>query len=308
MGYLIERLQKVLEFYSQKDPWALRLSGFLIALILISTSGSFGWLIERLALNGPNTSRLIGSIILIISGASILASKSLIKSIFAVLDHIESTTIQSDLIVARKNLSYIVSRNVQNLKREEILRATAETASENSVDGIFAPLFWMIVGAFLWQISTQLPGPLAFGWMYKASSTMDSMLGYKHGSLFWLGTIPAKLEDCMTWIPTRLVLITLPLVCNISWKSKIKYIKLAYKDGKVYDSPNAGISEGIFSYCSGIKMGGENIYENIRVSKPILSINNNYPDKEGVKNIIKYTLRLLFLWILFISLVGIILL
>ena len=36
---------------------------------------------------------------------------------------------------ARRNLSKIVGRDVQNLNPDEILRATAETASENSVDG-----------------------------------------------------------------------------------------------------------------------------------------------------------------------------
>ena len=40
------------------------------------------------------------------------------------------------------------SREVKNLNKAQILRATAETASENSVDGVFAPLFWMMFGTF----------------------------------------------------------------------------------------------------------------------------------------------------------------
>ena len=52
---------------------------------------------------------------------------------------------EGDLEPARRNLSWIVGRDVQSLDRdEELLRAAAETASENAVDGVFAPLFWMV--------------------------------------------------------------------------------------------------------------------------------------------------------------------
>ena len=51
---------------------------------------------------------------------------------------------------------------------------------------------------------------------------------------------------------TRLVLITLPLVSS-KVNEYVSIIKRSYLDGKKYDSPNAGISEAIFAYISGIK-------------------------------------------------------
>lgn len=49
-------------------------------------------------------------------------------------------------------------------------------------------------------------------WIFKASSTIDSMLGYKEGKLKWLGFTGAKLDDLMVWLPSRIVLITLPFL------------------------------------------------------------------------------------------------
>ena len=42
------------------------------------------------------------------------------------------------------------------------------------------------------------PGPLALAWGFKASSTLDSMLGYRSGRLRWLGTAGARLDDLLT--------------------------------------------------------------------------------------------------------------
>ena len=81
------------------------------------------------------------------------------------------STAEGDLEPARRNLSWIVGRDVQSLDRTGLLRAAAETASENAVDGIFAPLFWMGIGALLWMVLPSGPGPLALGWGFKASAS-----------------------------------------------------------------------------------------------------------------------------------------
>lgn len=82
------------------------------------------------------------------------------------------------------------------------------------------------------------------------------MLGYKEGKLKWLGFTGAKLDDLMVWIPSRIVLITLPLCCKTK-QSIFKTIKIAWKDGIADSSPNSGISEAIFAYCAEVKMGGK---------------------------------------------------
>ena len=147
-----------------------------------------------------------------------------------------------------------------------------------------------------------MPGPLAMALIFKASSTIDSMLGYKEGKLKWLGFAGAKLDDLMTWIPSRIVLITLPLCCR-GKQSISKTIENAYKDGIVDSSPNSGISEAIFAYCAKVRMGGINYYKGKIKIKPIIA--KAYPKAsiDSVKRILNLSFRLQFSWIAFIFLI-----
>jgi len=54
-------------------------------------------------------------------------------------------------------------------------------------------------------------------------------------------------------------------------------------DGKKYDSPNAGISEAIFAYISGIKLGGKSKYKNEIIEKPIINKTGDYCTEEKIK-------------------------
>ncbi len=303
MGALVSLLRSWAKKISNKKPWALRLNGVLLTLIVVSISGLSGWLIERLALPGSPIPIRLGEIILLIALTSAIAAKSLRKSVIEVLFHLPKTSHSNDLDSARAKLSQIVGRDVKSLNIEEILRATAETASENSVDGVFAPLFWMLTGVIFWEFSTDFPGPLTLAWIFKATSTIDSMIGYKRGELIWLGSAGAHLDDFLTWIPCRLVLISLPLISN-SWQKFPELTKAAWKDGSKDPSPNSGLSEAIFAYCAGVRMGGLNKYQGIYTKKEILAKNYPSPNNSSIKKILSLSLRLEVFWLvlfLFIS-------
>jgi adenosylcobinamide-phosphate synthase len=190
-----------------------------------------------------------------------------------------------------------VGRQVSGLSQQEILRAAAETAAENAVDGLFAPLFWMLVGAFLTQLAPHLPGPLALAWGFKAASTLDSMLGYRQGRLRWLGTAGARLDDLLTWIPARLVAITLPLAAGRPRQTP-RLLRAALRDGAPDPSPNAGVSEAAFAHAAGLRLGGANTYaDGIRI-KPVLAAAGRPPDPAGVERILALGVRLELLWLL----------
>jgi adenosylcobinamide-phosphate synthase len=191
-----------------------------------------------------------------------------------------------------------VGRDVSQLDQDDILRASAETASENAVDGLFAPLFWMLIGAALWKAGfSQGPGPLALAWAFKASSTLDSMLGYKQGRLRWLGTAGARLDDLLTWLPCRMVLITLPLV-SMSWTKWPTTVRAAASDGMPDPSPNAGLSESIFAHCADVQMGGLNRYGNTWINKPLLSAQSGKATASGVRKLLNLGLKLEAAWLL----------
>ena len=201
MGLGIERLRQQMEHWAGDRPRELRLSGYLITSVLVLTSVAAGWLIERLWLQSSGHWRWASGLLLVVALASALAARSLHDGVMAVVKALPAKD-DEEPSLARERLSWIVGRDTKQLSREEILRAAAETASENAVDGVFAPLFWMLVGVVLWSAGLlQSPGPLALAWGFKASSTLDSMLGYKRGRLRWLGTAGARLDDPLPGYP-----------------------------------------------------------------------------------------------------------
>ncbi len=297
MGFIINWLRILVEGIAKENHIKLTIGGILITFILIFFSGSCGWVIERIFLTFEYEKRFFGILILLISLSSALAAKSLYQSVIEIINLISPKDDNERIRKARKKLSFIVGRDVQNLNKDEILRAAAETAGENAVDGIFAPLFWMFIGIISWHFNESLPGPLALVWIFKASSTIDSMLGYKEGNLRWLGFAGAKLDDILTYIPTRIVLITLPFCCRTK-ESTLKTIKQAWKDGCTDSSPNSGLSEAIFAHCANSRMGGENFYKGKKVLKPSIAISAPKASQTSIRKILNLSLRLQFLWLL----------
>jgi len=297
MGLVISFLRGLTERIAIDNKLKLYLGGLIITLMVVSLSGISGWIIERLFLffeiKNPILSTLFFGLIL----SSSLASRSLNKSILEILNIISKENTIDNLSNLRQKLSLIVGRDVENLNRNEVLRALAETASENSVDGIFAPLFWMFLGTIFWEFNQSIPGPLAMAWIFKASSTIDSMLGYKEGTLKWLGFTGAKLDDLMVWIPSRIVLITLPFCCKTK-QSIFKTIKNSWKDGIVDSSPNSGISEAIFAYCAEVKMGGVNYYKGEKRIKPLIAEPYPMASINSVRKILGLSLRLELVWLI----------
>tara|TARA_B100000700_G_scaffold315620_1_gene403977 strand:+ start:85 stop:1068 length:984 start_codon:yes stop_codon:yes gene_type:complete len=299
MGRIIDELRLLTEKFSGESIFKLRLGGVLITFSLISISLLMGFCIERLVFSNYIYISSFGVIITIIMMGSCLAAKSLRDSILEVLDYLDKKDSHKHLELAKQKLSLIVGRDVWDMSKEEIFRACAETGSENSVDGVFAPLFWMIIGTILWNISPNLPGPLSLALVFKATSTMDSMIGYKEKNLIWIGSSAARLDDLLTFIPSRLVCFTLPIISNRIYEAP-RIIKAALKDGKKDSSPNSGVSEAIFAYCARAKMGGDNYYKGKLTQKYVIAKEEPIPNRESVIHILQLSYRLELFWI-FIS-------
>ena len=303
MGRCISALRRSVEHWSGEHPQWLRLGGLAITLVLTLGSASIGWLIERIALQTQGVLQGISLLVLVAGLASALAAKSLEQSVLNVIAALPCEQ-GGDLSAARQQLSWIVGRDTAALSRDEILRATAETASENAVDGLFAPLFWMLVGATLWSLGlTEGPGPLALAWGFKAASTLDSMLGYRTGKLRWLGTAGARLDDLLTWLPCRLVMLSLPLI-SMPWRQWPALVKSAESEGQHDASPNAGRSEAIYVHCAGVQLGGRNRYGDRWVDKPMLGADQPKADQQGIGRILGITGRLELLWIVIAALLS----
>ena len=111
-----------------------------------------------------------------------------------------------------------------------------------------------------------------------------------------MGTAGARLDDLLTWLPCRLVMLTLPLVC-LPWSRWIQRVQAAEQDGAADPSPNAGRSEAIYAHCIGIQLGGENRYGERLVKKPVLGAGLPTANSCLVRSVMKASSRLELFWL-----------
>jgi adenosylcobinamide-phosphate synthase len=237
-----------------KSPLERRWAGMVLGVGLIIGSGLAGWLIVR---GASWVHPLVGVAVAGILLASCFAGRSLRTAAVDVLQPLTT----GQLAQARSNLSQYVGRDTEKLAEPEILRAVLETVTENATDGVMAPLFYAIVGAFLPGVGSV---PLALA--YKAASTLDSMVGYRREPYTDLGWFSAKLEDLLTWLPCRLTVITLAL---LSGKPQEVW-RLCLRDANQDPSPNSGWSECAYAAMLGVQLGGTNWYQGVAKHKPLL--------------------------------------
>jgi adenosylcobinamide-phosphate synthase len=253
MGWFIEQIsRRILQFCPH--PWQRRLGGVGLGFILVLGSGGTGWLFLWV---GDRYLPWLTPVLTIILLASCLAGRSLSQATESVLIPLQA----GDLPQAREKLSYFVGRDTAQLNEAEILRATLESWAENSVDGVLAPWFYILLG-----LGIPVLGPVPLALAYKAASTLDSMVGYLREPYRDLGWFSAKLEDCLTWLPCRLTVLTLAL---ISGKPRT-VLSICRRDAPLDPSPNSGWSEAVYAAILGVQLGGENTYQGEKKWKPLL--------------------------------------
>ena len=301
VGFYIKKISDYLINNFGENKRILFWGGFFIAISSIGISFSLGKLIELSYV--LSRTHFFSGLLIFFGLSSCIATKGLISSVKEIVELLESKEIndQNERII-KDRVQRIVSRDVSSSSKKHLLRSSTESLTENSVDGIFGPLFWIFIGIIFMKFSIFLPGPLALGFSYKAISTLDSMIGYKYDYFRYIGFFSAKIEDICTFVPARLVLITLPLVGS-KVNDYIPIIKKSYLDGTKYDSPNAGISQAIFAYISDIKLGGKSKYKNEIIEKPIINSTGDNCTEEKIKLICQLILRLQFLWIIIFVLI-----
>ena len=298
IGFWIDKFSKTyLRYLKGKNSQLL--GGLLLLISTLTLSYFSGKYIElKFFQSGGN---LFWGVIILMGISSCLASKSLISSVKEI-----SYLIKDESLDEKPNQNIIdkvqrlVSRDVSSCSKENLMRSATESLTENSVDGIFGPLFWIFIGAFCLNYSIYLPGPLSLGFSYKALSTLDSMVGYKYKPFKYIGFFSAKFEDYATYLPSRVVVLTLPLV-SIKILNYFNLIEKTFSEGRKYESPNSGISEAIFAYIANIKLGGENKYQEKIILKPLLNDKGNKCNRNSITHICNLIIRLELLWLIFFS-------
>ncbi len=240
----------------RKSGMPLKLGGFF--LLILSAGSVVGFITGLLYVANliHPWLRLLITIYLLYTS---LAAKCLRVEVMKVYNALKA----GSLLEGRRFVSYLVGRDTQNLNEEEVIKAAVETAAENTVDGVLAPLFYILIGLIF-----NVPVQAVF--LYKTVNTLDSMVGYIQEPYREIGYFSAKTDDVLNYIPARI-----GSICMLMGGAVLGYdlkngIRMLMRDRRNHKSPNCGYPESTVAGLLGIQMGGTNRYFNEILVKPTI--------------------------------------
>lgn len=182
---------------------------------------------------------------------------------------------------ARKSVSYLVSRSTEELTESFIVSAIIESLTENITDSYVAPIFYYAVFSIVIVILNKnyLFILLLIPMLYRLSNTMDAMLGYKSDELMNIGYFPAKLDDILNYIPSRisgLIMVLAAFILRYDWRNAYK---IMMRDARNCPSPNSGYTMATAAGALDIQLIKKETY--------ILGDNIKSIDKDDIKKAVK---------------------
>ena len=248
---LIGRLIVVLENPSRRITGHQRLNGALMAVAVIAATGGVTFAALRIAGWFHPWAANVLSVLFLYTAFS---ARDLLKHSLDVYRALQS----GNLPQAREKVSRIVGRDTGELDERGVIRATVESVAENTVDGIIAPLFFAVIF-----------GPVG-ALMYKAASTLDSMVGYRNEKYLQFGWASARLDDAANFLPARLTAPLMFIGAAITGCRPLHAWRVCLRDRRRHASPNSGIPEAAMAGALGIQLGGPLFRRGVLVELPTI--------------------------------------
>ena len=258
-------------------------AGMILNITVISLTYGITYLIRRTSEN---------SIIFTVAEIYLMYTIFSINSLAREGNRVYNILKEGNIERARKDLSYLVSRDTETMDEKMIIRSTMETISENTVDGIVAPMLYMFLGGL----------PLSM--TYKAINTFDSMVGYKNEKYMDFGKFSAKLDDVANFIPARITGILIVIGSIILGYDYKNSLKVFIRDRKNHSSPNSGHAEAGVAGALGVQFGGRVSYFGKEVDKPVIGDKIKDFELEDIKKNIKIMYIASFLSLIVFSVIS----
>lgn len=170
-----------------------------------------------------------------------LSSTFSINMLISTAKNIEND-LRYDINKARQSVSYLVSRDTDELTESFIVSATIESMTENITDSYIAPIFYFTLGSIIFIVFNinDFIILLLIPFIYRISNTLDAMLGYTTDELINIGFFPAKLDDILNYIPSRIsgmFVVFSAYLLRYNGKNAYEIMK---RDARKCPSPNSG--------------------------------------------------------------------
>ena len=228
MGYVINFFKNI--FIKMKN----RMSGLILVLFCIFVTSILLYLFYIVGSYNVFLLFVIFTILL----SSTFSIKMLLDTAIGVKNDLNES-----IDKARQSVSYLVSRNTDELTESFIVSATIESLTENITDSYIAPVFYYFIFTLIilhHPFNSQLYILLLVPILYRLFNTLDAMLGYKSDELIYIGYVPAKIDDILNLIPSRiagLYVVISAYLLKLDGKNSYNIMK---RDAKKCPSPNSG--------------------------------------------------------------------
>ena len=264
IGRLIALLEQVLYPKRRSRKKELAAGGFCAATVVFVTGCVTLGVIYGGKMISPPVFFIFGTVL----SYYCISAKSLVKAAGKVYQQLKN----GDPAGARHEVGMIVGRDTGTLNEHEIARATVETVSESIVDGIVSPLFYLTIG-----------GPVT-AMVFKAVSTMDSMIGHRNERYRYFGTVAARLDDLMNFIPARLTaFLFIPVVALLTGRDPLRTVRTVLRDRLNHPSPNSAHGESAVAGMLGVCLGGPATYQGVVSEKPLLYSEGRPPEAADIR-------------------------
>jgi len=246
MGNILDFIDKRIKV--RDSAWTSVL-GFLSYLLVFIIFGGIGILIIALVHNlVSGYDEVWGEVAWIIASAFIFKIQFAIFSFRKHCDPICRDLDEGKVEDAAAKVQMIVSRNTKGMDAEHIASSCCETVSENLVDSILSPTFFFGLFGILGSI------------MFRCANLMDAMWGYINDEYGRLGFFPAKFDDLLGWLTSRVspfFVAFAALILGMDWKAAVPAAKAEHTKTP---SPNSGWPMTAVSAALGISMEKRGVY------------------------------------------------
>jgi adenosylcobinamide-phosphate synthase len=255
IGTLISGAERLLRRIFPPTPLGERMAGAVLVMLVAGGCSGCTWLVLGLLSRvSPQLAWVVETFVCY----QMLAAKQLRIEALRVADALEN----EGLVAARTAVSMIVGRDTAELDEAGVVRAAVETVAENASDGVVAPLLFMAVGG------------APAGVLYKAVNTMDSMVGYKNDRYRYFGTVAARLDDLLNWVPARLTGVLMCLVAPLVGLDGAGAWRIFLRDRRKHASPNSAHPEAACAGALGVRLAGPASYFGVVHDKPYIGDDN----------------------------------